>query len=179
MDLQNMLAASVYLNRMIESKKQLHWVQQSRVANAFVALDVELAEVANTSEWFKVWKTNRGKSDSDKTPRETLLFEYVDAMDFFLLISNLKNWNHIVLNMQDEIDDIKQLRAEKNLDKQYLALKRMLFNSYFEKSESDFRHAFKLFLKFGLVDFGYAEDEIEKAFMDKNEVNKQRQDSNY
>jgi len=68
-------------------------------------LDVELAEMANTSEWFKVWKIHRGKSDPDKTPRETLLYEYVDAMDFYLLISNLKNWNHVIFVIQKKILD--------------------------------------------------------------------------
>lgn len=83
MDLQALIASSVSLNRQIETKKQLFWSNDTRIKNAFVSLDVELAEMANTSEWFKVWKTHRGKQDPDKTPRETLLYEYVDALDFF------------------------------------------------------------------------------------------------
>ncbi|MEY2374877.1 dUTP diphosphatase [Lentilactobacillus buchneri] len=144
MDLQSLIASSVYLNRQIESKKQLHWSNDGRVKNAFVALDVELAEMANTSEWFKVWKTHRGKHDPNKTPRETLLYEYVDAMDFYLLISNLKNWNHVILNSQDDLDKIKQFKKEDNLDKQYLALKRMLFDAYFDHSGDVAREIYDL-----------------------------------
>ncbi|MQM77667.1 dUTPase [Lentilactobacillus buchneri] len=179
MDLQSLIASSVYLNRQIESKKQLHWSNDGRVKNAFVALDVELAEMANTSEWFKVWKTHRGKHDPNKTPRETLLYEYVDAMDFYLLISNLKNWNHVILNSQDDLDKIKQFKKEDNLDKQYLALKRMLFDAYFDHSGDSFSHSWRLFLKFGLVDFDYTEQEIEQAFKDKNKINEDRQDQDY
>ena len=179
MDLQALIASSVYLNREIEAKKQLHWSNDGRVKNAFVALDVELAEMANTSEWFKVWKVHRGKQDPDKTPRQTLLYEYVDAMDFYLLISNLKNWNHFVLNSQDDIEKIKQSKEENNLDKQYLAMKRMLFDAYFNHSGDSFNHSWRLFLKFGLVDFGYTEDEIETAFNDKNHINQNRQENDY
>lgn len=118
MDLQALIASSVYLNRQIESKKQLHWSNDGRVKNAFVALDVELAEMANTSEWFKVWKIHRGKSDPNKTPRETLLYEYVDAMDFYLLISNLKNWNHVILNSQDDLDKIKKNSKKRRQSRQ-------------------------------------------------------------
>ncbi|QOJ84831.1 dUTPase [Lentilactobacillus parabuchneri] len=179
MDLQALIASSVYLNREIEAKKQLHWSNDGQVKNAFVALDVELAEMANTSEWFKVWKVHRGKQDPDKTPRQTLLYEYVDAMDFYLLISNLKNWNHFVLNSQDDIEKIKQSKKENNLDKQYLAMKRMLFDAYFNHSGDSFNHSWRLFLKFGLVDFGYTEDEIETAFNDKNHINQNRQENDY
>nr|WP_308723595.1 dUTP diphosphatase [Lactiplantibacillus plantarum] len=60
------------------------------------SLDVELAEMANTSEWFKVWKIHRGKADPDKTHRATLLNEYVDAMDFFFLVSAIQQWTHLI-----------------------------------------------------------------------------------
>ena len=86
MDLQSLIASSVYLNRQIESKKQLHWSNDGRVKNAFVALDVELAEMANTSEWFKVWKTHRGKHDADKTPRETLLYDLFNNVNIFIIV---------------------------------------------------------------------------------------------
>ncbi|MFD1126138.1 dUTP diphosphatase [Lentilactobacillus raoultii] len=179
MDLQALISSSVYLNRQIEQKKQLFWSNEARLQNAFVSLDVELAEMANTSEWFKVWKTHRGKSEPNKTPRETLLYEYVDALDFFLLISNLKNWNHFVLNSEADFDKIKHFKKEDNLDKQYLAMKRMLFDAYFNRSGESFNHAWRLFLKFGLVDFGYSEQEIKDAFNNKNQINLKRQDSNY
>ncbi|MCE2138994.1 2-deoxyuridine 5-triphosphate nucleotidohydrolase, partial [Streptococcus thermophilus] len=70
--------------------QQIHWRPQERLQNAMVSLDVELAEMANTSEWFKVWKIHRGKADPDKTHRATLLNEYVDAMDFFFLVSAIQ-----------------------------------------------------------------------------------------
>lgn len=179
MDLQSLMASSVFLNRQIEEKKQLHWSNEARIKNAFVSLDVKLSEMANTSEWFKVWKIHRGKSEPNKTPKETLLYEYVDALDFYLLISNLKNWNHFVLNSQDDLSKIKQLKKEDNLDKQYLAMKRMLFDAYFNHSGDSFNHSWRLFLKFGLVDFGFTEQEIETAFNDKNQINQERQKDNY
>ncbi len=174
-----MIASSVYLNRQIESVKDLHWGPAARISNAFVALDVELSEMANASEWFKVWKSHRGKAQEGLTHKQTLLFEYVDALDFLLLIGNLKNWNHIILNSQSDLKKIKLIKKEDNLDKQYLVMKKMIFDSYFNRSEDAFNHAWRLFLKFGLVDFEFSEEEIEKAFNKKNNVNLGRQKDNY
>lgn len=100
-------------------------------------------------------------------------------MDFYLLISNLKNWNHVILNSEKDLDKIKKFKKEDNLDKQYLALKRMLFDAYFNHSGDSFSHSWRLFLKFGLVDFGYTEEEIVTAFNRKNKINEDRQDDNY
>lgn len=51
-----------------------------------VLLDVELVEMVNMLEWFKVWKIYCGKVDFDKIYCEMLLNEYVDVMDFFFFV---------------------------------------------------------------------------------------------
>ena len=76
LELTTLLQQSIRLDRDITARQQIHWRPQERLQNAMVSLDVELAEMANTSEWFKVWKIHRGKADPDKTHRETLLNEY-------------------------------------------------------------------------------------------------------
>lgn len=58
-------------------------------------------------------------------------------------------------------------------------MKRMLFDAYFNHSGDSFNHSWRLFLKFGLVDFGYTEQEIQDTFNDKNKINLKRQDNNY
>ncbi|MCY9806917.1 dUTP diphosphatase [Lentilactobacillus senioris] len=179
MDLKQMLMASVNLNRSIEQQKGLSWNPERRLANAYVALDVELAEVANTSEWFKVWKTHRGKHDEGKTPEETLLVEYCDAFDFFLLLASLKKWTAVILDSQEQIADIIAKKPEQFLDKQYLILKQMLFKSYFNHDQSSFAHAWHLFLKLGLVDFQFSPEQIQTAFQQKNQLNFERQQNNY
>lgn len=182
MDLEKLLNESIRLDRQIGIKHHLQWRQEIKTQNTFLALDVELSEMANTSEWFKVWKTHRGKQDAGKTAKETLLYEYVDALDFFLLVANLKKWNRVVLKVNEQLATISELKAAgsfEELNKQYLIMKRMLLDSYFNRREASFEHCFKLFLKFGLVEFNFTEAEIEAAFFDKNNINYERQDNNY
>ncbi|WP_054726628.1 dUTPase [Paucilactobacillus hokkaidonensis] len=125
-DFTKLLHASIQLDQQITQDKRITWTSEESLRNAYVSLDVELAEVANTSEWFKVWKMGRGKSDPGKTARETLLTEYVDALDFILLISAKQQWTHLIVLDQDEIEKISS-KPKADLNKEYLSLKKMFF----------------------------------------------------
>lgn len=177
-DFTKLLHASIQLDEQITQDKQIVWTREESLRNAYVSLDVELAEVANTSEWFKVWKTHRGKKDPDKTARETLLVEYVDALDFILLISAKQQWTHLIVLDRNGIEQITT-KPKGDLTKEYLALKKMFFGSYFDHRQDDFRHAWHLFLKMGLVEFGFTEDEIMTEYENKSKINHQRQANNY
>jgi len=180
LDITKLLHSSIELDHEIAYDRQIAMKPEKSLENVYVALDVELAEIANTAEWFKVWKTHKGKADEGKTHRETLLNEYVDAMDFFLLASAKHQWTHLIVLDRDGIEKIKGMPvALQNLNKEYLAIKHMLNSAYFEHRQDDFKHAWRLFLKLGLVEFGYSEDEIMNAFEAKNIVNQKRQASDY
>lgn len=178
LDLTTLLQQSIRLDRAITEKQQLHWRPATRLQNAMVALDVELAEMANTSEWFKVWKIHKGKADAGKTKRETLLNEYVDAMDFFFLLAAIQQWTHLVPLTAKQLDELTAKPAT-DLSKQYLAIKHLLYDAYFNHRQVSYRHAWHVFLKIGLVEFGFTQDEIQTAFVAKNKVNEQRQADHY
>lgn len=180
LDITDLLHSSIELDHQISYDRQIAMKPEKSLENVYVALDVELAEIANTAEWFKVWKTHKGKADEGKTKRETLLGEYVDAMDFFLLASAKHQWTHLIVLDRDGIEKIKAAKAApQDLNKEYLAIKHMLNSAYFEHRQDDFKHAWKLFLKLGLVEFGYSENEIMTAFKNKNVINQQRQQNDY
>lgn len=178
LELTTLLQQSIRLDRDITACQQIHWRPQERLQNAMVSLDVELAEMANTSEWFKVWKIHRGKADPDKTHRATLLNEYVDAMDFFFLDSAIQQWTHLIPVTPEQLTTIAAKPAT-DLNKQYLAIKHLLYDAYFNHRQESYQHAWHVFLKIGLVDFGFTQDEIQTAFTAKNHVNEQRQANNY
>lgn len=177
-DFSELIHASVALDAQITQDRNILSSPQDSLQNAYVALDVELAEVANTSEWFKVWKTHSGKASDGKTKKETLLEEYVDALDFILLIAAKQQWTHLIVLDRDEVSKLKAGRPGE-LNKEYLSIKKMLYGSYFDHRQADFSHAWHLFLKMGLVDFGFSEDEIMQAYRDKSKINYNRQNSNY
>lgn len=178
LDLTTLLQQSIRLDRDITARQQIHWKPADRLQNAMVALDVELAEMANTAEWFKVWKVHKGKADTGKTKRETLLNEYVDAMDFFFLLAAIQQWTHLVPLTTDDLTKLAEQRST-DLNKQYLAIKHLLYDAYFNHRQVSYQHAWHVFLKLGLVEFGFTQDEIQTAFTAKNQVNEQRQADNY
>lgn len=178
LDITKLLQYSIRLDREIAEDREIVMSAKKSLENVFVSLDVELAEIANTSEWFKVWKTHRGKSDPDKTPRETLLTEYVDALDFFLLLCAKLKWTHLIVLDREGIEKLKNGRPTE-LNKEYLAIKHMLYNSYFENRQEDFRHAWRLFLKLAFVEFGFSESDIMSAYFEKYQINEDRQANDY
>ena len=64
LDLAMLLRECIEFDQQVHDAKQLHWSREDSLQNAYLALDVELAEIANTSEWFKVWKINKKKSNA-------------------------------------------------------------------------------------------------------------------
>lgn len=178
LDITKLLQYSIRLDHQIAEDREIAMSAKKSLENVFVSLDVELAEIANTSEWFKVWKTHRGKNDPGKTQRETLLTEYVDALDFMLLYSAKRQWTHQVVLDREGIEKLKESK-ETELNKEYLAIKHMLYNSYFDNRQDDLRHAWRLFLKMGLVDFKFSEDEIMNEYFEKYKINEDRQANDY
>ncbi|MDV7718830.1 2-deoxyuridine 5-triphosphate nucleotidohydrolase [Pediococcus ethanolidurans] len=179
LNIPKMLQSSIQLDRSIAAEKELTLNWPERIKNTLLSLDVELSEVANTSEWFKVWKEHKGKNDEGKTVRETLLVEYVDAIDFFLLFASQKQWVENVDLTSEQFKKLETSDSKLNLTDTYLAIKSMLFSSSVSNRPDNFRHAWHLYLKLGMVGFGFSPAEIEAAFYQKNKINYQRQENNY
>ena len=179
MDWKKLLTTSVELDRDIRAKRSLTSNVQTRIKNVYMALDVELAEIANANEWFKTWKTHKGKRDGDLTVRETVLNEYVDGFDFFLLLGYLNQWNHLIPVDEKTLENYQKDTRKADLTLMYLNIKKMLYSSYSMQRASDYEHSWHMFLKFGINGLGYSPKEIQDAFFAKNHVNYERQDSGY
>ncbi|TLQ04649.1 2-deoxyuridine 5-triphosphate nucleotidohydrolase [Pediococcus stilesii] len=179
MDWAGMLQASVNLDRDIRIKHNLNNSLEDRIQEAYISLDVELAEIANAAEWFKVWKTHRGKRDGDLSVRQTVLNEFVDATDFFLLLANLNQWNHLIVISDEELDKFKSDSRNLDLSLMYLNVKKMLYSAYAYNRSTDYVHAWHMFMKLGIQGLRYSPEEIQDSFFQKNQVNHQRQKNNY
>ncbi|KAF0558347.1 2-deoxyuridine 5-triphosphate nucleotidohydrolase [Pediococcus acidilactici] len=179
MDWAKMLQASVNLDRDIRIKHNLQNSLADRIQEAYISLDVELAEIANAAEWFKVWKTHRGKRDGELSVHQTVLNEFVDAIDFFLLMANLNQWNHLIVIGDEQLANCQSDQRDLDLSLMYLNIKKMLFSTYSYNRGTDFQHAWHLFIKFGIQGLGFTPEELEKAYFAKNQINYQRQENNY
>lgn len=205
MNLQEMIEAQRELDERIIKEQSLEG--KNLVKNTFVALQVELAEMANEHQWFKHWKDNpkpntskmeffflNGK-DGHKQGHELidpLLEEYVDALHFFLSIAIQNNWENALFVHQEQLSE----DGKRDLTHTYLELTFLINISMgfdfdeetkewhrnavgFEADEYHFRLAWLTFLNLGLYGFNFTLDEIGEAYFKKNKTNHERQDEGY
>lgn len=185
MNLEKMLVAQKKLDERIVKEKGLEG--EDLIANTYVALDVELGEMANEARWFKHWS-------NDQEPRkESLLEEYVDALHFFLSIAIQRGWEDALYLHEESILEIEDSGFQGGLTGVFLEMKYHLVKSWMEinrdekiekvlgftKQEYDFRLSWFLFMAIGLVGFNFTLEQIEQAYFAKNKVNHERQDNRY
>ncbi|WHX43814.1 dUTP diphosphatase [Bacillus pumilus] len=197
MNLQKMFEMQAELDRRIIREKGLEG--QDLLPNTYVALITELGEFANEGRWFKHWSNIQepeqpkynwmiNKDDLEWKPEYgyksyPLLEEYADCLHFFLSIAIKKGW-HDELHVSEEIFfGFDEFGFEGGLSGVYLEMQWSLLNSRMfkdeEKKKEHFRSAWGLFLAIGIVGFGFTPEQIEKAYMEKNEVNHKRQQEGY
>ncbi|TKD70372.1 dUTP diphosphatase [Pseudalkalibacillus hwajinpoensis] len=132
--------------------------------NKLLALKVEVGELANETRCFKYWSK---KAPSSK---ETVLEEYVDGIHFILSLGLELGFTHGVIPAESD----EQLTAVQAFHDVYRAIERVAD----EKTESAFLQLIGGYLVLG-ERIGLKIDEIDQAYLKKNEVNHNRQDQGY
>lgn len=128
-----------------------------------LALQVELAELANETRCFKFW-SNRKPSD-----KETILEEYVDCLHFILTLGLEKGFTDI------ELED-KELQFD--LTTQFLNLYIDINDFVVCSSKDHYITLFEDFLTLGKM-FDFTIQKIEEFYYIKNNINHKRQDEGY
>ena len=142
---------------------------EDRLAKKVLALMVELGELANElPEVFKFWSYK-------KNNREKALEEFCDGLHFLLSIG-------LEIAEPQKIDVARWNAAKAdNITEQFLWLMSdvtELYNSLCNDGFSKFDYEFLLlrFIHLGKM-LGFTWEQVEEAYMQKNEVNHRRQDS--
>ncbi|MGG3843284.1 dUTP diphosphatase [Anoxybacillus kestanbolensis] len=135
---------------------------QNLLPNKVLALQVELAELANEWQGFKHWKTNQ-------QPKEGMLEEYVDCLHFILSIGLSGNIGTI------EWEQIEPYKAKSTIQ-QFIGL--FEYTSRLLEDITVYVDIWSSFIGLGeMLEFTW--DEVEAAYMRKNAVNHHRQESGY
>lgn len=122
-----------------------------------------------------------------------LLEEYVDGLHFFLSLANRKGYQNLLYLSEDALNDLENEGFSGGLSGAFLELNYWLLKSFMEKGrdeklertlgltkqEFEFRNAWFLFIAIGTIGFKFTMGQIEKAYLDKNKVNHQRQEEGY
>lgn len=163
MNLQNLFVMQEKLDHHIMEQHDLHG--KGLFSQKLLALQVEIAELANETRCFKFW-SNKGPSSKDD-----ILEEYVDCLHFILTIGLEKNYT-------DAIFTIPKEDMNTDITEQFLNLYIDINDFIICSSKDHYETLFEDFLLLG-NSLGFTEKEIETAYYRKNTINHNRQVSGY
>ncbi|ALV23481.1 hypothetical protein ASO20_02380 [Mycoplasma sp. (ex Biomphalaria glabrata)] len=142
--------------------------EQETINERWIALLVELGELANETRCFKYWSL---KSASEKN---IVLEEYVDGVHFILSIGNTIKQSRILPN----INEVKINPTKKELTNKFAELFTCITDSMNKTDIFTHNEVFAKFLELGLM-LGFSSDDIYNAYLNKNQINFARQDNKY
>ncbi|WP_026584348.1 dUTP diphosphatase [Bacillus sp. J33] len=163
MNYQQLFQMQKGLDRHIETNHQLQ--DEDLFERKVLALLVELGELANETRCFKFW------SLKPSSPQETVLEEFVDGIHFILSLG-------IECGFDQEKEFAVDLEKEESVNGQFLSVYTAIGKFRTSRLLHHYKELFTAYLNLGEM-LGFTPSEIEKAYMDKNEVNYKRQAEGY
>ena len=149
------------LDSYIEKKHQLE--DRDLFEEKYLALLVELGELANETRCFKFW------SNKERSEKEVILAEFVDGIHFILSLGLEKGYRYngelLVSDNRSETEQFNQIFIQAALFKQ-------------DSSLENYISLFQEYLKLGIL-LGYSEEDMQQAYFKKNEINYERQNEGY
>lgn len=164
MNVEKLFKMQDALDRHIEEKHGLE--NTNLIEKKILALLVELGELANETRCFKFW------SLKGPAAKESILAEYVDGVHFILSLGIACAFKDTVTEMTDVVDKGQEPTS------MFITLYRdiVLFDQ--DRTESRYRQVFQDYLALGNL-LGFSSEDIERAYVDKNQINYDRQKQGY
>lgn len=128
-----------------------------------LALLVEIGELANETRCFKFW-SKKGPSESS-----VILEEYVDGLHFILSLGIDKGL---------QLDNVDSIQLDLDVTSLFHQIYQCIQIFKETPSQTTYQQLFATFLCLG-QQLGFSEDAIIQAYIDKNQINFNRQDQNY
>ncbi|WP_418302279.1 dUTP diphosphatase [Lysinibacillus fusiformis] len=161
MNIQQLFMMQKELDDFIEQNQN---IQQDVFQEKGLALMVELAELANETRCFKFWST-KGPS-----AREVILEEYVDSIHFILSLGLLKNYT--------TIEKWPVIEEQRHLTATFLETQGAILAFIQQPTEDRYLAIWQCY---GLLAYnlGFTFEDVVRAYIEKNEVNYNRQRTGY
>ncbi|MCJ7688834.1 MAG: dUTP diphosphatase [Clostridiaceae bacterium] len=161
MNLQRLFQMQNTLDKRILTEHNLENMQL--LQKKILSLQVELGELANETRCFKFWSTKKPSS------KDVILEEYVDCLHFILSIGLEKKFDDVTLNTKYNTSELFQ---------QFLNLYVNISDFIICSSLDNYLTVFQNFLCLG-ENLGFSKEDIENAYLNKNNINHERQDNGY
>lgn len=162
--LQSLFEMQNELDRRIERDRGLENVDL--IDKKILALQVELGELANETRCFKFW------SSKPPSERGVILEEFVDGLHFLLSLGIILPYE---VPMQMQVPEL----LEENLVEAFLKVYEDL--TVLKNNRDDVNNYVTLMEDYLLIGrlLGFTSEEINDAYLSKNQVNHTRQDQGY
>ncbi|MBS4173772.1 dUTP diphosphatase [Bacillus sp. FJAT-49736] len=163
MELMEWFQMQKQLDQYIEMENHLE--NEDLFDRKVLALLVEIGELANETRCFKFW-SKKGPSEQN-----IILEEFVDGVHFILSIGielGFENRN-IFLHKQNNKEDLNSL---------FLRVYERIIKLKGTKSEEDFTMLLQDFFQLGM-NLGFSIEDVQQAYIAKNEINYKRQKQGY
>lgn len=151
------------LDRYIEENHQLQ--NEDLFDRKVLALLVEIGELANETRSFKFWSF---KPSSEKM---VILEEFVDGIHFILSLGN-------ECGFQEKVNEINERSSSFTINEVFLKIYQAASNFQKTRNLRDYLLIIEYYLQLA-IKLDISDKEIEEAYIQKNEVNYKRQQSNY
>lgn len=162
LNLEKLYETQRELDQRIVEKHKL--TEKNFLKDKVLALMVELGELANETRCFKFWSL-KGPSESS-----VILEEYVDGLHFILSIGLDHQLESVNLSLSEKKDA--------TLTDAFLTVFSCIQAFNFEQTEQNYKNLFEEFLNLG-EQLGFSTEVIETAYHRKNQINHERQETNY
>ncbi|TFJ93931.1 dUTP diphosphatase [Lentibacillus salicampi] len=149
------------LDAYIESQHDLS--DKDLFREKYLALLVELGELANETRCFKFW------SVKPRSKPSVILEEYVDGIHFILSLGLEKGYRY-------PTDAVNAIETDET--GQFNRVYDHCTVFYHEPTEEHYHQLFESYLQLGVL-LGFDEQGVKDAYLQKNEVNYERQDQGY
>lgn len=168
-------------------RDRINYNEPDRFNKLILALLVELGECANEWRGFKFWSVNQlphtsavrtpTMMEEDKIYYNPMLEEYVDGLHFILELGLEINFTNV------EIDsDYTKETATETFIEVFRVIDRFVLDVEFDhrpQYKATYEELFNLYVGLAEKHFSFTWEQIEQAYIQKNEVNHLRQDNGY
>ncbi|MDQ0230990.1 dUTP diphosphatase [Metabacillus malikii] len=162
MNLDKLFSMQKELDEKIEAKHGLH--NEPLIEKKLLALLVEVGELANETRCFKFW------SVKPPAPVQVILEEYVDGIHFILSIG-------LELKL-DKTDLHFEGGEDRTVTEQFLTIYESIATLKQKLTSENYVTLFNHYIHLGKL-LGFSNEQIEQAYVAKNDVNHERQMQGY
>jgi len=124
--------------------------------NVYLNLDVALSDLMTQVNGYQPTLVSMEHDGED------VVQAYADALGLFLQVANAMQWTHLIVMEESDLEKFARF-PQRQLSHQFMGIKTMLLNSYHQKRQSDFSHAWRSFLKLGLVELDLSLDKLDMS----------------